>query len=286
MKKFLFGLTLIGLAAAVAGGGAGAMFSDTETARVTIQAGFWLPLAATVDIKPDALEKKSQGQPVTAYIELPSSYDVKNIDVSSIRLCLGTAPCGTGGVPPDGAPGAKPKVGDYDNDGIRDLKVTFDRIQVIALLADVTPPATVTLTVSGKVGSSDFAGSDTVKLVDPELTPTPSPTPTPTTTATLTVTPTSTPTAGTATPTPTITATPTATAPSVSPTATPTASATATSTATTTPATGTPTPTVTATASPTSTATKAPPTATPTPSATATPTPTQALPTATATRTP
>jgi len=123
-------------------------------------------ISAEVDIKPESLQKKSAGQAVTVFIELPQGYDVADIDVATIRLCLGTAPC-DGGVAPDGAPGAKPKMGDHDGDGVSDLKVTFDRASVVALVGNVQPPATITFTVSGKVASCIFAGSDTVRLIDP-----------------------------------------------------------------------------------------------------------------------
>jgi len=238
------------------------------------------PIAATVDIKPESLQKKSQGQPVMALIELPDGFDVQNIDVGSVRLCLGTEPCADG-VAPDGAPGAKPEVSDADGDGIPHLKITFDRGAVIALVVDLTAPSTVTFTVSGIVDPPDraFAGSDTVRLVDPEPEPSPMPSPSPTATATATATPSPTPTA-----TPTATATSTATA-TATPTATPTGSAEPTATETPEPPpTGEPDATATEPAS-------APPEATPTaePRVTATPTHAETLTpevTATATATP
>lgn len=122
-------------------------------------------IAAEVDIKPESLQKKSAGHPVIAFIELPPQCDVTDIDVSTVRLCLGTAPCDDG-VAPDGAPGAKPKVGDHDGDGIADLKISFGRAEVIALVSHVSTPATVTFTVSGEMGSYIFMGSDTVRLIN------------------------------------------------------------------------------------------------------------------------
>lgn len=122
------------------------------------------PVAVTIDIKPESLQKTSQGQSVTVYIELPSGYDVSNIDIDSIRLCHAT-----GSVARDGAPGAKPQVGDYDHDGIPDLKVTFGRAEVISLVKGVATPSTVTFTVIGMVGKEGFSGTDIVKLVGPEL---------------------------------------------------------------------------------------------------------------------
>ncbi len=129
------------------------------------------PLRATVDIKPEALEKKSEGNPVIAFIELPAGYDVANIVVSTVRLCRGTDFCANGVVPGSTPP---PRVGDADGDGVPDLRVSFDRAAVIALVADVTPPATATFTVSGRLSNGrPFQGSDTVMLVSPGGPPAP-----------------------------------------------------------------------------------------------------------------
>jgi hypothetical protein len=157
---------LVVLGVVVGAAGAWAALIDVKPdhlAAFNLPANIPPPVAATIDIKPESLQKKSQGQSVTVYIELPPGYDVHNIDVDSIRLCYET-----GWVARDGAPGAKPEVGDYDNDDIPDLKVTFNRAEVISLVRGVTTPATVTFTVLGKVGEDGFRGSDTVKLVDPE----------------------------------------------------------------------------------------------------------------------
>jgi len=120
------------------------------------------PIVATVDIKPESLQKRSHGPAVLAFIELPPGFDVADIAVPTVRVCLGTDPCGTGGVP-----AMNPKVDDADADGVPDLKVQFDRASVVALVASIPAPTVVTLTISGFVGGSTFAGSDTVRLVDP-----------------------------------------------------------------------------------------------------------------------
>ena len=118
------------------------------------------PLVATIDIEPDSLQKTSQGQSVTAFIELPPGNDVHNIDVDSVRLCYSS-----GCIARDGAPGARPQAGDYDNDGIPDLKVTFGRTDILRLFQEITQPTTVTLNVLGKVGLNDFIGNSDVKVV-------------------------------------------------------------------------------------------------------------------------
>ena len=123
-------------------------------------------IPATVDIDPDTLNLKSEGQPVTAYIELPTGYDVGNIDVSAVRLCLGQV-----GVCPEEAsihaeehPTA---VGDDDGDTMPDLMAKFDRQQLIELLGGQI--GDIAMTVAGMVSPPGwaFAGSDTIRVIDP-----------------------------------------------------------------------------------------------------------------------
>jgi hypothetical protein len=184
------------------------------------------PIPATLDIHPDTLNPESEGNFVTAYVELPEPWHVADIKLSTVSLTVEGA---TGSVSANTHP---TEVGDHDGDGTPDLMLKFDRQDVLALLSGKAGP--VTLVVTGQVGTGTFEGSDTVNVLDP-------PTATPTPSTTPSCTPTSTPMA-TSTPTPTATPTATATA-----TATPTATATAT-----------PTPTPTASATPTATETPEP----------------------------
>jgi len=115
-------------------------------------------IPAEVDIKPESLCKNSAGQSVTAFIELTPGYNVADIDITTVRLCLGTAP-GGGGIAPNVA---NPMIVGHG------LKITFGRTEVLSLVEDVHPPATVTFTIYGNVGGYIFAGSDTVRLVGPE----------------------------------------------------------------------------------------------------------------------
>lgn len=117
------------------------------------------PVAASVDLKPETLEFRGTGVPVTAFIEF-ADRDVATLDRTSIRLCLGDVPC-LSGVEVSG----KPKLGDADGDGIRDLKVAFDRGSVAALVEGVPRPTDVTFAVSGLIGPDHFVGVDVVGLV-------------------------------------------------------------------------------------------------------------------------
>ncbi len=125
------------------------------------------PLAAIVDITPDTLNKRSNGQWVTAFIMLPAGYDVLAIDDSSIAI---TGIQGTAGstCSPDTTVqprdmGFVPQVGDHDEDGIPDLMVKFNRqlLQGRLCIDDQT------ITVSGTLTTGElFIGSDTIRVID------------------------------------------------------------------------------------------------------------------------
>jgi hypothetical protein len=114
---------------------------------------FMLQTATTVDFDPDTLNLKTKGKYVTVYIELPPSYDVSQIDVSSIRL-NGTVPALTNPT----------KIGDYDKDGIPDMMVKFDRAALKSLLA---PGDQVEITITGNVSGIGFQGTDTIRVINP-----------------------------------------------------------------------------------------------------------------------
>jgi|GEM_PF-4741931 hypothetical protein len=132
-------------------------------------------LSATVDIAPDTLNLKSKGRWITCYIELPEGYNVSDIDVTSILLNE------TVSVYLLDVPAPKPvptEVGDYDEDGIPDLMVKFDRAEVISyILANVNLTKlfeerfmTITLTVTGKLNDGTlFQGSDTIRIIRPNI---------------------------------------------------------------------------------------------------------------------
>jgi len=55
------------------------------------------------------------------------------------------------------------EVGDYDNDGVPDIMVKFDRAAVQDIL---TIGDQVEITISGEVTGITFAGSDIIKVID------------------------------------------------------------------------------------------------------------------------
>jgi len=258
----LVGLGLLAvLLGAISASGAGLQVNG-GTLQVFVIPVNLSPVQAGVDIKPESLQKRSQGENVRAEITLPAGFDIRNIDPASVRLCRNSNCVAAQG---GGVSGGK-------------FVAVFGRAAVVGLIQDVTPPAVVTFTVKGVIQppGRPFEGSDTVKVVDPEATPTPTPTltpsPVPTPSPAPSPSPTPTPTAAPeptapAAPTPSRTPTPPA-PPTPSPTAGPTQTPLASPTATATPS-----------ASPTLTPSPTPtPTSTPTPTLTRTPAPAQAPP--------
>ena len=117
---------------------------------------------ATVDFAPDTLNLKSKGNMVTIYMELPTGYNVGEIDVSSIWL--------NGAVPALSKP---TEIDDYDSDNISDLMIKFDRSIVQGILE---PGDEVEITVSGQLtDDTPFKGTDTIRVIPdiPDISVTP-----------------------------------------------------------------------------------------------------------------
>jgi len=115
---------------------------------------FMLQTATTIDFDPETLNLKSKGKYVTVYIELPEEYDIGQIDVSSIRL-NGTV----------SALAKLTKIGDYDEDGIPDLMVKFDRTSVIVLFIGKTVPETYVIEVTGTWAGVRFKALVTIRVI-------------------------------------------------------------------------------------------------------------------------
>jgi len=113
---------------------------------------FALQTKTVVDFEPDVLNLRSPGKVVTAYIELPEGFDVSDIVISSLKLNSLVSAL------------SKPvKIGDYDEDGIPDLMVKFDRQQV----AEVHGSGTQMVTLTGRLSDGrPLAGIDFIRVID------------------------------------------------------------------------------------------------------------------------
>ena len=132
--------------------GSGPAISYYDETNGDLKFARYSPPVAGIDIDPDTLNLNSKGKWVTCYIELPEGYDVADIDVSTVFLnAVQAEPRPTG-------------IGDYDDDGIPDLMVKFDRSDIQDA---VDPGDEVELTVSGKLtGGTPFEGTDTIRVID------------------------------------------------------------------------------------------------------------------------
>jgi hypothetical protein len=112
---------------------------------------------ATVTFQPSTLSLSTCGEWGNCYIELPEGYSVASIPTSTVAIMLGENPiyCETSPV----------NVGDFDNDGIQDIMVTFDKTAVQPL---VRVGVRIPIIVTGEIGSKTFRGIDYINVIDPD----------------------------------------------------------------------------------------------------------------------
>lgn len=120
-------------------------------------------IEALVDISPDSLNMNSTGKWVTVYITLPEGYDVGQIDARTIAITSLTGES----CEPDYYQAADlsftPQIGDWDEDGIPDLTVKFDRKVLIENLC----LDDVAVTVEGELSTGqNFKGTDNIRVLD------------------------------------------------------------------------------------------------------------------------
>jgi len=120
------------------------------------------PLEALIDIAPDTLNLKSHGQYVTCYITLPEGVSPSDILPSSVKIVAVSGDPIEPGLSID--PSFAPEVGDYDEDGISDLTVKFDRQELILaplLIGDRE------IRISGNLADGrEFGGADPIRVID------------------------------------------------------------------------------------------------------------------------
>jgi Mg-chelatase subunit ChlD len=116
-------------------------------------------LVATVEYGPETINLKSRGRFVTAYVELPEGIDASDIVQGSIEI---TAIDGSSIVPISAE--VKPlEVGDFDNDGVSDLMVKFDR----SALQEVLASGMRAIELRGFADDQLFVGERTVTVINP-----------------------------------------------------------------------------------------------------------------------
>ncbi len=122
-------------------------FADFDYFRVQFPS-----ITATIDIHPKTLNMKSKGKYITCYIELPENYSVADIDVESILLNEKVY-----------AQSRPAEIGDYDDDGIADLKIKFKRKEVQSI---IDKQSYFTIIITGNlVNGISFRGTDEIKLI-------------------------------------------------------------------------------------------------------------------------
>ena len=111
-----------------------------------------------IDISPDTLDLTSVAREelITAYIELPKSYNPKDIDVSTLHLAKNI-------------PAQKRLIDivDHDRDGVFELMVKFERRLVADHLRDYLRKTKkvegrVSLSLTGVIDGKRFEGTDTI----------------------------------------------------------------------------------------------------------------------------
>lgn len=124
---------------------------DHSVQKVQIKCICEIPCeVAAADIVPNTLNLKSNGKWITCYIELPKGHDVSDIDISAVKL--------NNEISAELHPS---EIGDYDEDGIPDLMVKFDRQDLIAFIS----VGEATLTITGEVNGVPFEGSDKIRVI-------------------------------------------------------------------------------------------------------------------------
>jgi hypothetical protein len=119
--------------------------------------------ASSVDLQPKTLSLGANGKWVTAYIELPSSYNVNDIKQDTVKLHVGSFE-----IYADVK--ANPIIGDYDNDGYADLMLKFPRAPLTTTLLEsgnADAPYLLAITISGALtdGTYQFNSVDQLKIL-------------------------------------------------------------------------------------------------------------------------
>ncbi|KRF10029.1 hypothetical protein ASG89_00305 [Paenibacillus sp. Soil766] len=137
-----------------------AVTAEDLAGNLTTQSvNFNVSIAASVDLNPGTLNKKSGGgaNSMTAYIELPSGYDPSLIQAASIKLYVNGVFVNAQTVPAE--------LGGYNGNKVKDLMVKFNRQKVIAALGSLSGDIKVTVIGSLNDGKK-FEATSTIKITE------------------------------------------------------------------------------------------------------------------------
>lgn len=109
-------------------------------------------VSAELRVEPRTLNLESEGQGISAHLSFPHELPAGGITVTELKVNGVVLPV-TGDAP----------LVDGDSNGVADVRVTFDRAALEAIL----DPGEQTLLVTGKVNGRLFSASDIIKVTDP-----------------------------------------------------------------------------------------------------------------------
>ncbi|HET9253129.1 MAG TPA: hypothetical protein VFP58_13535, partial [Candidatus Eisenbacteria bacterium] len=114
--------------------------------------------AAAADIDPNTLNLESNGRWIVGHVELPPPHQPSQVVASTVRL-RGTVPL---------AEGTQPELGDFNENGIPDVQLRFDRAAVEAVLPEGNE---VPITITGEIHEVIyFTARDQIRVIRPRLT--------------------------------------------------------------------------------------------------------------------
>jgi hypothetical protein len=120
-------------------------------------------LKANVVLDPNTLNLDSNGRWITCYIELEPGQDPADIIGESVTLGDDVTACTDGGQGWAISEANSENVADFDNDGVNERMVKFDRSAVQALVQE----SGTTVTVKGNLSTSEtFEGTAVIRVID------------------------------------------------------------------------------------------------------------------------
>jgi hypothetical protein len=132
-------------------------------------------IPAEIDLDPDTLNSRSNGNWITCHIKLAAGYDPNAIDGATVKL--NDVPAYMGQQDWATPEGNEANVTDYDGDGIYERMVKFDRAAVQALIQSQEVKVTVKgrltggslFVKSGPTGGTPFEGTAVIRVLDKDV---------------------------------------------------------------------------------------------------------------------